>query len=89
MNVQQLSGLEIMDNLKEGKFPQPTMAVTIPMNLAEVGKGSVVFEAMAGDMHLNPMGGVHGGFAATVLDPATGGRCIPCSVRGKATARSI
>ena len=34
--------------------------------------GQAVFHATAGDQHLNPMGGVHGGFAATVLDSVTG-----------------
>lgn len=72
MNTQELSGLEIMEKLKDGIFPAPTMAVTIPMKIIMVEKGAVEFEAVANEMHLNPMGGVHGGFAATVLDTATG-----------------
>ena len=72
MNTQHLSGLEILEKLKEGIFPEPTMAVTIPMKIMHIEKGSIAFEAVASDRHLNPMGGVHGGFAATVLDSATG-----------------
>jgi uncharacterized protein (TIGR00369 family) len=72
MNTQELSGLEIMEKLKDGIFPAPTMAVTIPMKIIMVEKGAVEFEAVANEMHLNPMGGVHGGFTATVLDTATG-----------------
>ena len=34
--------------------------------------GRIVFEAQADERHLNPLGGVHGGFAATVLDSVTG-----------------
>ena len=72
MNTKQLSGLKMMEKLRDGVFPEPTMAITIPMKIKKVTKGAVEFSAIAGDMHLNPMGGVHGGFAATVLDTATG-----------------
>ena len=72
MNIQQLSGLETLEKFKDGVFPHPTMAITIPMEIKDVKKGSIEFTAVANDMHLNPMGGVHGGFAATVLDSATG-----------------
>jgi uncharacterized protein (TIGR00369 family) len=72
MHTEELSGLEILKKLKDGVFPDPTMAVTIPMKIKEVEKGAIEFKAVAGGMHLNPMGGVHGGFAATVLDSATG-----------------
>jgi uncharacterized protein (TIGR00369 family) len=72
MDKQQLSGLEILEKFKDGIFPGPTMAVTIPMKIMAVDKGSIEFKAVASDKHLNPMGGVHGGFAATVLDSATG-----------------
>jgi uncharacterized protein (TIGR00369 family) len=72
MNTLKLSGLEILEKFKDGDFPHPTMATTIPMKITEVKKGFIEFRAVANDMHLNPMGGVHGGFAATVLDSATG-----------------
>ena len=72
MNPLTLSGLDLLRKLVEGSFPAPTIAKTIPMALIEVTKGHCVFEAFADDNHLNPMGGVHGGFAATVLDSATG-----------------
>ena len=72
MNPLKMNGLEIIESIKEGKLPEPTMAVTIPMKIVSAEKGSVEFEARAGDGHLNPMGGVHGGFAATALDSATG-----------------
>lgn len=72
MNLKELSGLEIMKNVKDGTFPEPTMAITVPMEFMKIEKGSVEVKAIADDRHLNPMGGVHGGFAATVLDTATG-----------------
>jgi uncharacterized protein (TIGR00369 family) len=72
MDKQELSGLEILENFKDGTFPAPTMTVTIPMKIMAVSKGAIEFKAVATDNHLNPMGGVHGGFSATVLDSATG-----------------
>ena len=72
MQIQKLNGLETLEKIKDGVFSHPTMATTIPMKIMEVKKGFIEFKAVANDMHLNPMGGVHGGFAATVLDSATG-----------------
>ncbi len=42
------------------------------MQPTEISEGSVTFKAHADHNHLNPLGGVHGGFAATVLDSVTG-----------------
>ena len=72
MDSEKLNGLEIFKRFKDGVFPRPTMAITIPMEVTEIKKGFIEFRAEANDMHLNPMGGVHGGFAATVLDSAAG-----------------
>lgn len=68
----QLSGLELLRLISGGQLPSPPMAEVIPMNLVRVDAGDIEFEAVADRRHLNPMGGVHGGFAATVLDSATG-----------------
>lgn len=72
MNIAELTGFEIIQALFEGKLPGPSIMETIPMRFGEVQKGHVRFLARADHRHLNPMGGVHGGFAATVLDSVTG-----------------
>lgn len=72
MNIKNLTGLEIIQAMIKEELPAPSMCSTIPMHIVEVEKGRVVFHASANDKHLNPMGGVHGGFAAAVLDSATG-----------------
>jgi uncharacterized protein (TIGR00369 family) len=72
MNVADLTGLELMQALVAGQIPRPSIMDTIPMTFGEVRKGYVRFNARADHRHLNPMGGVHGGFAATVLDSVTG-----------------
>lgn len=72
INTHHMNGLTLLEKVIDGVLPGPTMAVTIPMKLKKVEAGGAEFQVRAGDMHLNPMGGVHGGFAATVLDSATG-----------------
>ncbi|GGB63602.1 PaaI family thioesterase [Shewanella inventionis] len=69
--MKHLTGLELMQAMLKGDIPPPSISETIPMKAVEVSDGKVTFEAMANERHLNPMGGVHGGFAATVLDTVT------------------
>lgn len=72
MDLKNLSGLQIMQEMLKGNLSMPSMATTIPMSAGEVEPGHVSFVVKADECHLNPMGGVHGGFAATVLDTVTG-----------------
>ena len=72
MNVQNISGFELLSAMKDGKIPYSSIAETVPMRFAEIEKGSIRFIVKADNRHLNPLGGVHGGFAATVLDSVTG-----------------
>lgn len=69
-----LSGLEYLQALTSGRIgAEPSIGPTMGMHIPhEVGEGKVVLDATPGDFVLNPMGGVHGGFAATVLDSALG-----------------
>jgi uncharacterized protein (TIGR00369 family) len=63
-----MSGLELLQRIVDGKYPAPTMAATLNFALTEVSEGRVVFRGVPGVNHLNPMGGVHGGWAATIMD---------------------
>jgi len=72
MNPLEMSGLELIQAAADGKLPMATMAETVPMRIVEVSRGRVRFSVRADGRHLNPLGGVHGGFAATVLDSVTG-----------------
>lgn len=72
MSIETMSGLELMQAMANGHFPPASISETIPMKPVEVAYGTAVFEATADHRHLNPLGGVHGGFSATVLDSATG-----------------
>ena len=69
--MKSLTGLQLMQAMLNGDIPAPSITQTMPMKAIAVSEGEVTFEATADDRHLNPMGGVHGGFAATVLDSVT------------------
>lgn len=72
MNPKEMTGLALMQAFAQGHFPRPAITETVPMDMLEVEHGRVVFHATANQTHTNPLGGVHGGFAATVLDSVTG-----------------
>jgi uncharacterized protein (TIGR00369 family) len=78
------SGLELMQGLLRGELPAPTISQTLDFLLIEVEHGRAVFQGTPGPAHLNPMGSVHGGWFATLLDSALG-CCVHASLpRGKA-----
>jgi len=66
------SGLELLQRILDGKYPVPPMAALLNFTLSQVSEGKAVFHGMPNDRHLNPLGGVHGGWAATLLDSALG-----------------
>lgn len=72
MNPATMTGLEILQAMADGHFPHPTICDTVPMSCIDVSEGAVHFSMQADKRHLNPLGGVHGGVAATVLDSVTG-----------------
>jgi uncharacterized protein (TIGR00369 family) len=67
-----LTGLELMRGMMEGRIPRAPISEIVPMKPMEVASGYIKFSARADKRHINPLGGVHGGFAATVLDSVTG-----------------
>ncbi|MCU7826697.1 PaaI family thioesterase [Kitasatospora sp. DSM 101779] len=67
-----MSGLEILRAALEGRLPAASIMSTLGFRLTEVDEGLAVFEGDPGDHLLNPMGTVHGGFLATLLDSALG-----------------
>lgn len=71
-DVVNFTGLELLQRLVDGKYPAPPMAATLNFTLTEVSEGRAVFHALPGKNHLNPLGGVHGGWAAAILDSALG-----------------
>jgi len=74
-SLQQLqgrSGLQIMQAMLAGELPYPHIMQTLDYSLLEVEKGRAVFQGVPQLMHYNPLGSVHGGWYATLLDSALG-----------------
>jgi uncharacterized protein (TIGR00369 family) len=67
-----LDGLAMMQAMLRGDLPYAPIAETLDFLLVEVAPGRAVFQGTPGPAHLNPMGGVHGGWFATLLDSALG-----------------
>ncbi len=61
-----------MQALAAGELPPPPIAVLLRMQPVELEPGRAVFEGEPGEEHYNPIGVVHGGYAATLLDSALG-----------------
>jgi uncharacterized protein (TIGR00369 family) len=70
-----MDGLSAMQALLAGRAAAPSISKTLDFLLIEVVPGSATFQGTPGPGHLNPMGAVHGGWFATLLDSALG-----CSV---------
>ena len=66
------SGLEMLQAMLDGEVPSPPIAGTLDFLMVEVGPGRAVFQGTPGPAHYNPLGSVHGGWFATLLDSALG-----------------
>jgi uncharacterized protein (TIGR00369 family) len=64
------SGLDLMRGMVSGELPAPPMADTLGFEIVEAEEGRVVFTFTPAEYQYNPMGFVHGGAVATVLDTA-------------------
>lgn len=73
--VATMTGLELMRGMFAGALPGAPIAGLMNMRGVEAGPGFIVFEGTPGPEHYNPIGSVHGGYAATLLDS-----CMGCAV---------
>ena len=67
-----LDGLSLFKGLLEGRHPAPPISKVLGFRLSEVEAGRVVFDYTPVFDHYNPLGSVHGGIAATLLDSVMG-----------------
>ena len=70
--LQGKTGLQIMQAMLAGELPYPHIMQTLDYSLVQVEKGRAVFQGVPQLMHYNPLGSVHGGWYATLLDSALG-----------------
>src|SRR5688572_15432580 len=75
-----LTGLEQLRMYLDGNR-RPGIGVSLDFKLVDVQEGVVTFEGTPGEHAYNPIGSVHGGYAATLLDSACG-----CAVHSRLSA---
>ena len=66
------TGMEIMQAMLAGELPYPHIAETLDFALIAVEPGKATFQGTPQLKHYNPLGSVHGGWYATLLDSAVG-----------------
>jgi uncharacterized protein (TIGR00369 family) len=66
------TGLELLQGMLAGELPYSHIADTMDFTLIAVHPGTVTFQGTPQIKHYNPMGTVHGGWYATLLDSAMG-----------------
>jgi uncharacterized protein (TIGR00369 family) len=67
-----MAGLDFVRAIFEGKLPAPPIMQTVEPFDSTAEPGVVVIHSTPGFRHYNPIGLVHGGYAATLLDSAMG-----------------
>ena len=77
------SGLDFLREILAGRLPAAPIAAALGFTLEEAEHGRVVFVLAPGEEHYNPIGSVHGGVYATLLDSAAG--CAVQSVLPRGT----
>jgi uncharacterized protein (TIGR00369 family) len=68
----QMTGLDFVRAIFDGKLPAPPIMQTVEPFDSTAEPGVVAFHSIPGFRHYNPIGSVHGGYAAILLDSAMG-----------------
>jgi uncharacterized protein (TIGR00369 family) len=71
----ELPGLQAMRAIMDGRLPPPPIAQLLGFTIVEAEQGRAVFAMEPAEWMFNPIGSVHGGIAATLLDS-----CMGCAV---------
>jgi len=66
------SGLEVFEAVFAGQLPFPPIGDTLDFVVVHVEKGKAVFQGRPSERFYNPLGTVHGGWFAAMLDSAVG-----------------
>jgi uncharacterized protein (TIGR00369 family) len=79
----ELPGLEYLQRMVRHEMPHPPFSALLGFSLVELREGHAVFEVTPAEFHYNPIGVVHGGLAATLLDSAMG-----CAIHSRLPAHT-
>lgn len=67
-----MTGLEFLQAIIDGKMPAPPIMRAMGFLVTKVEKGYALAEAIPSFEYYNPIGSVHGGYAATLMDTVLG-----------------
>jgi len=65
-----MAGIDFLRAVRDGKLPPAPIQYLVGMKLTEIEPGRAVWELVPAEQHYNPIGVVHAGIAATMLDSA-------------------
>jgi uncharacterized protein (TIGR00369 family) len=66
------SGMQVFEAIFAGQLPRPPIGETLDFLPVHIEPGFAVFQGRPNARHYNPLGSVHGGWFATLLDSAVG-----------------
>lgn len=67
-----MAGLDLIRGMRDGAIPAPPIASLVGLSIAEVEEGRIVMRLIPAEYHYNPVGSMHGGILATLLDSVMG-----------------
>jgi len=76
-----LSGYDFLCALRDGTLPAPPFSAVTGIRPVEIERGRIVFEGTPSEEFYNPLGTVHGGWLATLLDTA-----MACAIQSMLSA---
>ena len=79
--VRGLTGMQVFAAMLAGELPYPPICDTLDFILVDASAGAAVFQGRPQLCHYNPLGSVHGGWIATLLDS-----CVGCAVHTRLPA---
>lgn len=74
-SAKSMSGLQLLTSIMEGTLPEPPIQQALDFRLVQVERGHTAFAGTPKFDYYNPIGSVHGGYAASLLDS-----CMACAV---------
>lgn len=66
------TGMQVFEAMLSGEMPYPPISDTLDFILVDASPGRALFQGRPQFRHYNPLGSVHGGWFATLLDSAVG-----------------
>ncbi len=70
--VREMTGLEYLERVVDGRVDHPSMALTLNFRLMEVAHGRAIITGEPNENYCNPNGTVHGSWTAALLDSCMG-----------------